>query len=191
MNLLADDSQLEAIVGADVVPRFIQFLDSPELQLDACRVLSTIATQDPASVLGATPVLISLLTTALDLQVKADAICALGGIAAHSPEMRDTILHSQTNSAFDFVLSQISAEADLSSTKNAIWIVSNLCRGEPPPPFEVVRGSIPKLLMLIYHPDADVLADTCWTLSSLCRCTQGVQTVVACGFSRRMIELLV
>lgn len=53
-------------------------------------------------------------------------------------------------------------------TRNAVWALSNLCRGKhPPPEFSKVAPCLPVLARLLLHTDADVLSDTCWALSYL------------------------
>lgn len=53
-------------------------------------------------------------------------------------------------------------------TRNAVWALSNLCRGKnPPPDFTKVSPGLPVLARLLFHTDADVLTDACWALSYL------------------------
>lgn len=53
-------------------------------------------------------------------------------------------------------------------TRNAVWALSNLCRGKhPPPEFSKVAPCLPVLSRLLLHTDADVLSDACWALSYL------------------------
>ena len=50
-------------------------------------------------------------------------------------------------------------------TRNAVWALSNLCRGKnPPPDFTKVAPALEVLARLLFHNDFDVLADTCWAL---------------------------
>ena len=52
--------------------------------------------------------------------------------------------------------------------RNAVWALSNLCRGKnPPPDFSKVSPALPILAHLLFFNDTDVLADTCWALSYL------------------------
>ena len=53
----------------------------------------------------------------------------------------------------------------MSMTRNAVWALSNLCRGKnPPPDFSKVAPALEILARLLFHNDFDVLADTCWAL---------------------------
>lgn len=66
------------------------------------------------------------------------------------------------------VLRLISKAGRLTMTRNAVWALSNLCRGKnPPPEFAKVSPSLPILARLLFHIDADLLSDACWALSYL------------------------
>jgi importin subunit alpha-6/7 len=93
--------------------------------------------------------------------------------------------------------------------RNAVWCLSNLCRGKSPPVdfnkvypspvsiarFEIalvqVAPALPVLNQLLHNPDADVLADTCWAISYLSDGpNEKIQAVIHVVDTRRLVELL-
>ena len=77
-------------------------------------------------------------------------------------------------------------------TRNAVWTLSNLCRGKTPPPdFKQVAPCLPVLAYLLNNPDNEVLADACWALSYLSDGpNEKIQAVIDAGVCRRLVELL-
>ena len=77
-------------------------------------------------------------------------------------------------------------------TRNAVWCLSNLCRGKNPPvEFSKVEHALPILAALLYNGDTDVLADACWALSYLSDGpNEKIQRVIDSGVCKRLVELL-
>jgi len=123
-----------------------------------------------------------------DNDVRLQGAWALGNIAGDSPTTRDFVL---SNGAMPPLLKLLQECTTVSMTRNAVWTLSNFCRGKPPPPFEIVSTSLPVLASLLWSPDAEVLTDACWALSYLSDGTdEQVQAVLDAGICSRMVELL-
>lgn len=76
--------------------------------------------------------------------------------------------------------------------RNAVWALSNICRGKnPPPDFSKVVKALPILARLLLHTDKDVLTDACWAISYLSDGPNDkIQAVIDAGVCRRLVELL-
>jgi hypothetical protein len=76
--------------------------------------------------------------------------------------------------------------------RNAVWALSNLCRGKAPSPdFQKLSPCLSVLAYLLSHQDTDVLTDACWAISYLSDGpNEKIQAVIDAGVCRRLIELL-
>ncbi|XP_056165374.1 importin subunit alpha-4-like isoform X3 [Syzygium oleosum] len=197
-KLLSTDQCLpiDEVVGAGVIPRFVQFLDEyrfPQLQIEAAWALANIASGRLDHIqliiqLGSIPKFVRLLSSSV-ADVREQVVWALGNIAGDSPNCRDHVL---SGGALVPLLAQLDGHPKLALIKCTTWTLSNLCRGKPPPPFEQVKPALPALRHLINSEDVEVLIDACWALSFISDgSNQNIQFVIEAGVCPRLLELLV
>lgn len=187
---------IDEIIQAGVVPVFIEFLkreDNPRLQFEACWALTNIAsgTKEQTAVVvqaQAIPLFIALLSSP-DVEVREQAVWALGNISGDGPNFRDIVLNAGVVTP---LIALASGKRTPSMIRNVVWAISNLCRGKSPPPnFDEVKRFLPVLAHMLYNHDPNILADTCWSLSYLADGPNNkIQAVIDSGVCRRVVELL-
>lgn len=186
---------IQEVIGTGVVPKLVELLKDisrPELQFEAEWVLTNIASgsADQTRVVveaGALPLFIQLLMSP-NADVREQAIWALGNIAGDCANFRDLVLHAGGLLPIMTVLQQTDKT---SLMRNATWTLSNLCRGKPPPPFEMVAPALPTLAQLINSTDVEVLTDACWAFSYVSDGpNERITGVIQAGVVPRLIDLL-
>ena len=183
------------VIAAGVIPRLVQFLHCYEnhaLVFEAAWALTNVSsgTSEHTRVVidnGAVPVLVQLVVHA-NLEVREQAMWALGNIAGDSPRCRDLVL---SYSMLPALLSQIGDGTKLTLLRNTTWTLSNLCRGKQPPRWELIAPALPVLVGLIAQSvDEEVLTDCCWSLSYMSEPAERVQSIIDAGALPYLVNLL-
>uniref|UniRef100_A0A7S0NW61 Importin subunit alpha n=1 Tax=Calcidiscus leptoporus TaxID=127549 RepID=A0A7S0NW61_9EUKA len=82
-------------------------------------------------------------------------------------------------------------EATVTCVRNAVWTISNLCRGKRPPRWELVAPALPMLIHWIRScDDEEVITDCCWALSYISDPSERVQLLIDAGALPQLIVLL-
>jgi len=188
---------IDEVIQSGVIPRFAELLkrnDCAILQFEVAWVLTNVASgssQQTKTIVdsGAANTFIELLDSSHP-EVREQAVWALGNVAGDCAECRDFLLNSGIMKPLLNLLCE--SEQHVTLTRNAVWTLSNLCRGkQPPADFNKVKDSLPVLAKMLSHPDAEVLGDSCWALSYLCDGpNEKIQAVLNAGVARRLVELL-
>ncbi|KAH9688207.1 Importin subunit alpha-1a [Citrus sinensis] len=191
----ARSAPTEEVIPFGVVPRFVEFLmreDYPQLQFEAAWALKNIVSgtsEDTKVVIdhGAVPIFVKLLASPSD-DIREQAVCALGNVAADSARCRDLVLSEE---ALIPLLTQLNKHAKLSMLRIATWTLSNFCAGKPKPIFDQVRPALPALAQLVHSNDKEVMTDACRALFYLSEGTNDeIQAVIEAGVCPRLVELL-
>ena len=139
---------------------------------------------------GAVPHLIKHLSSPI-LDVREQAVWALGNIAGDSPMCRDNVLQAGALTPLLTLLSE-SEQHGLSMLRNTTWALSNFCRGkQPQPDWDLISPALTVLSKLIHSPDDEILIDACWAISYLSDGSNDkIQAVIEAGVVPRLVELL-
>lgn len=159
------------VVAKGSLPMLVKLMDNPDthVQHEAAWALTNVASGANRHVLpmlkfGAVEKFVELLSSA-SATVAEQAVWALGNVAGDSYECRDFVL---AKGALQPLLELTSEDRRPSLRRNAIWTVSNLFRGQPPPLLSMLVPCIPTVAKLIHSGDDMLVADAVWCLAYFC-----------------------
>lgn len=175
---------IRAVVDSGVVPRFVELLSRKatvyingdqklirNIRLETAWVITNIASGSSEQTkiiveFGAAPLLIDMLSEN-DEEIIDQAVWALGNISGESEKMRNMIIFSNATEVVSKIGILLSGDKKyIKILRNITWLLSNLNRGQnPPPPIESILLSIPLLEKLVQNEDAEVLTDALWTVN--------------------------
>lgn len=126
-----------------------------------------------------------------DEDVRAQSVWALGNIVGDGTENRDRVLEAGALPIILDLLQTSSSSTKLDMVRNVAWILSNVFKRQPRPPFEMMKQSMPVLCKLLQLSDDEVVKDTCWTFSFIADGpTDRIQLVINNGVLPRIAEIL-
>eukprot|EP01038_Epipyxis_sp_PR26KG_P012354 gene12354-16568_t len=185
---------VQQCIDCGAIPYLVAFLqrhDNHELQFEAAWALTNIASTDRTRLIvecNAIPHLVALLNSS-NPDIREQSAWCLGNVAGDGADLRDIVL---SNGALEPLLANINHPASLSLLKNCTWSLSNMCRGKPQVPLQMIRPALPILSNLILqNVDQEIVIDATWALSYI---SDGedkrIQAVVELGVVPHFINML-
>ena len=167
------NAPIDEVINIGVLPDLVKIVGRdvtyPQLQAEAAWALTNIASGSQPHTqavvdAGALEVLARGLGSP-DKELSEQCVWALGNIAGDSPAMRDAVL--KVGVVPQLSQSLMAFHRHIAYARNAVWAVSNLVRGSPPPPLDQIEPLIPLLIWALGMNDEEVTTDVFWGLSYL------------------------
>lgn len=188
------NAPIQDCIDCGAVPLIVSFLqrtDSTELPFEAAWVLTNIASTDKTSVVadfGAIPHLVALLLHA-NADIREQSAWCLGNIAGDGSRLRDLVFQ---HGGIGPIITNLQNPASLSLLRNCTWTLSNLCRGKPQAPMDIVGPALPVLAHIVFqNQDVDSIVDSIWALSYMSDGENArIQAVVDTGVVPHLVSIL-
>jgi len=192
MLSIEDKPPVEEVIECGAVPMFVRMLsyDCDKVQFEAAWALTNVASTEYTRTVvdcGGVPGLVQLLLSA-SANVREQCAWCLGNIAGDSVELRDIVL---ATGALDPLLKNIQNPESNSLLSNAVWALSNFCRGKPQADLNAVKPALPVLANLIKMNNKEALMDALWAISYLSDGEDSrIQAVMNEGIAPLVVNLL-
>ena len=164
--------RIQQVVDSGIIPVLLRFLredEWPQLQLEACWVITNIASGSNAqceSIVekGCIPALIKLLYSSRPF-VTEQALWGIGNIAGDCSKFRDQLL---SEGGHECVIRIAENSKKVAVIRQAMWALSNLCRGSPQPKYEIIKPAIPVLCRAVTSGvlGGEELQDCLWAIGN-------------------------
>lgn len=183
------------VVSLGLVPHLVACLalgGPPELLHEATWALTNVAAgshEQTCSVVtsNAIPYLVAFVASGNDddeaNKLRDQALWALGNLVSDSAQCRDAALGL---GLLDPLLRCVLTTRRLGTRRNASWVLSNMCRDEPPE--EVRLAIVVPLVQLTGLDDGETICNACWGLSFLAR--NHARDVVTAGALPQVMRLM-
>ena len=157
---------IDEVIATGVVPRLVELLrderSSDELQFEAAWALTNVASGTSAHTrvvadLGAVPEFVRMLSSDSSDNVE-QGVWGLGNISGDCIEFRDAAIAAGATEPILRILDRV--DIRLSLMRNAVWALSNLVRGTPPPPIEISVETAARFARYAARPDDDARVDS-------------------------------
>jgi hypothetical protein len=171
---MTENPPLKALIQSNICPLFAEligpnYMSYTKVQLESAWILTNISSGEAADTeyavkLDIIPKFIDLIRHPDD-EMSEQVLWGLANISGDSQLFRDQLLNN--NILFVLIDHINGQEIKINYVRNMAWLLSNLCRGKPYPPYEKVVDVLPLLARLLKVNDEEVLINVLWTFSYL------------------------
>ncbi|CAG8440564.1 6149_t:CDS:1 [Scutellospora calospora] len=189
--------QIQEIIDYCMIPMFIQFLSSKnvDLRYEAVWILSNISTGSTEQIqaiidAGMIPIFMELLKKTTDMRFQDLILWALGNIVIDNPQFRELVLREGNLGVLCQHILDVNNQP-CSMLRTMSWTLSSIYRDHiTDSDWSQISLTLPILAQLINFKDDEILYHVCWALSYLCD-NNHIEDVINLGVSPHLVNLMV